>query len=146
VGIEVGTGFQAVPFQRTIKALAVLVMSPTAHALAAEVAATPLRVLPDAGLGLVTCFQAVPSQCTIKVLPLPRSPTAQTLLAEVAAAPDRTPLELKEVTLPAGPAAAAPAAPAPAKPDEISATPADATQIARIVCLFTDLLPHPRPA
>src|SRR5262249_5307275 len=138
-----GTFFHVVPFQRTIKTLAVLLMTPTAQALRAEVAATPLRVLPDAGLGLGTCFQVVPFQCMIKVLPLPRSPTAQALRAEVAATPSRAPLVLREVPRPAGRAATAPAALAPAKPNAIRATPADAVHTMHVACLFIRPAPPP---
>jgi len=45
-----------------------LLKSPTAQTLLAEVAATPDREPPLPGLGLATCFQAWPFQCTIRLL------------------------------------------------------------------------------
>src|ERR1039457_5574216 len=66
---------------------------PTAHALAVEVAATPLRE-PAAGAGLGACIQVVPSQCSITVwelLPVLVPPTAQALVAEVVVTPLRNP-------------------------------------------------------
>ena len=44
------------------------------------------------GFGVFTCFQAEPSQCTIRVLsavPLKAEPTAHALLAEVERTPNR---------------------------------------------------------
>jgi hypothetical protein len=77
------------PFHRSIKVVPVL-EEPTAQALVADVAATPASAAPPAGLGLGTCFHAVPFQRRIKVLP-PAVPTAQALLADVAATPAREP-------------------------------------------------------
>src|SRR5215471_9968726 len=70
-----------------------LLKSPTAQTLPTEGAATPrkkLALLP--GLGLATCFQAVPFQCAMMVgwpMAVVVAPTAQASLAEVAAAPSR---------------------------------------------------------
>src|SRR5262249_45116288 len=63
---------------------------PTAQALVAEVAATPLRIPPNLRAGLVTCCHAAPFQCSISGTPrlltsLP--PTAQASLAAAAATP-----------------------------------------------------------
>src|SRR6266705_800423 len=73
-----------VPFHRSINGsppgLALVVYVPAAQALLAEVAATPKRTLaPSEAFGLGTCFQPVPFQCAIKVLPL-LPPTAQAAL------------------------------------------------------------------
>ena len=55
----------------------------------AEVAATPNKMPPPACVGLRTCCQPVPFQCTISVLlKWSKAPTAQALLADVAATPD----------------------------------------------------------
>ena len=94
-GLGLGTCFQAVPFQCRIRVLMPpkpwkqFPVQPTAQALLAEVAATPNRAPPPFGVGLGTCFQAVPFQCAITVVPGGPSlaPTAQALLAEVAATP-----------------------------------------------------------
>jgi hypothetical protein len=71
--------------------------------LDAEVAATPNKLSPGnwqppqpgCGAGLGTCFQVLPSQCSIsvvdKMLLLPAEPTAQALDAEVAATAVRPP-------------------------------------------------------
>ena len=64
---------------------------PTAQAVLAEVADTPLRIISvtgPAGLGLAACAHLVPFQCRIRVLPVvlvKESPTAHALPAEVAA-------------------------------------------------------------
>lgn len=60
---------------------------PTAQARVAEAAATPDRSFePGSGLGLGTCFHALPFQCIIRDLAqLQIDPTAQALVAEVAA-------------------------------------------------------------
>src|SRR5262249_23998826 len=98
-GFGLGTCFHAVPFQRRIRVFASplpLPKPPTAQALAAEVAVMPLRPADPGvpGLGLGTCFHAVPFQCRIKIFaPEPKglnSPKAQALVAEVAATPKRT--------------------------------------------------------
>src|SRR5260221_121501 len=60
---------------------------PTAQALAADFALTPLSPAFTGGLGLATWVHLVPFQCRIKV-PVPVPPTAQALLADVAATPD----------------------------------------------------------
>src|SRR6516225_2486868 len=93
------TCFHAVPFQCTIMVWVVppvgpkqWLAQPTAQALRAEVAATPLSapILASAGLGIRV--QAVPFQCRITVCGLTEErkqkavqPTAQALRAEVAA-------------------------------------------------------------
>src|SRR5215467_9414719 len=70
-GLGLGTRFQAVPFQCRIRVWKAVPSeySPTAHALPAELAATPrswlVRVGPP-GSGLGTCFHAVPFQCRIR--------------------------------------------------------------------------------
>jgi hypothetical protein len=59
-----------VPFQCSIKVKlppALAGSEPTAHALLAEVAATEISSLSAEGLGLGTCVQAVPFQCSAKV-------------------------------------------------------------------------------
>jgi hypothetical protein len=63
-----------------------LPLVPTAQALLADVAATPARLAVVPGLGLGTCFHAVPFQCKMRVLP-PLVPTAQALLAVMAVTP-----------------------------------------------------------
>src|SRR6516165_739351 len=68
------------------------VVQPTAQALLAETAATPRRVsgLGNSGLGLATCFHAVPFHRKINVLVMgPVKPTAHALPAESAATPAR---------------------------------------------------------
>src|SRR5262249_3068798 len=72
-----------VPFQRRISVLLELESraSPTAQALVADTASTPLRSLLTPGLGLGRWTHAAPFQCRISVL-LSAWPTAQTLLAE----------------------------------------------------------------
>jgi hypothetical protein len=55
--------------------------------LLAEVAATPRSTLPRPGLGLASCFQAVPFQRAISAVPAEPVPTAQASLAEAAADP-----------------------------------------------------------
>gem|GEM_PF-3168070 len=62
---------------------------PTAHALRADVAATPKSQPPPAGRGLGTRVHPVPFQPSIRVWPKPSTPTAQALRAEVAATPSR---------------------------------------------------------
>src|SRR5215469_9970021 len=97
-----GTGFglairlQVPPFQWLITLMLVPALCPlappTAHALLAEVAATPIT--PPAPAGLCTTRHALPFQCSARPLPvvgLPLKPTAQALLAEVAATPSRLP-------------------------------------------------------
>src|ERR1022692_1190311 len=96
-GCGVGTRFHAAPFQRTITVLAGLNLvesvQPTAQALRAETAATPLRVAPVPGLGLGPRFHEVPFQCMIRAFQSGSSsspggevwPTAHTLPEEVAA-------------------------------------------------------------
>jgi len=103
-GLGLGTRFHALPFQRRIKVLGLLVKQlaqPTAQALRADTAATLAR-LP---LGLGTRFHALPFQCRIKVLGLLvkqlAQPTAQAFLAEVAATPCRSPLTTKDAAGPA---------------------------------------------
>ena len=64
-----------------------LLKSPTAQTLPTDVAATPVRELPVPGLGLASCFQAVPFQRAISAVPAEPVPTAQASLAEAAAAP-----------------------------------------------------------
>src|SRR5262249_7078266 len=84
---------QGVPSQCAIRlpvGLVTLPVKPTAHALRADVAATPTRKLLPAEAGLGTRRHAVPFQRMITVLPVrlvrvPTEPTAQALLAEVAA-------------------------------------------------------------
>jgi len=114
-----------VPFHRRIRALllVLVLVSPTAQALLAEVTATLSSSLPnfaDDGLGLGTCFNTWPFQCTIKVLPLGVSPTAHALLAEVAATPNSWPLMVNEPAGASDPARAAAAVAGVAPP----ATPA----------------------
>src|SRR5580693_9687601 len=74
-------------------------LTPTAQALFADVAATFLSAappfLPPAGVGLGTCFQALPFQWRIRESPLPHPqspvvPTAQAV-AETAPTPIRVP-------------------------------------------------------
>src|SRR5437870_3570422 len=70
-GLE--TALQPVPFQCSISARSVVPLlsekSPTAQTLLAEMAATPLRKLfPDPTFGLLTTFQVLPFQCSIRVL------------------------------------------------------------------------------
>src|SRR5690348_10672520 len=118
-----------VPFHRSISGsppgLALVVYSPAAQALLGEVAATPKRTLGAGRFGLGTCFQAVPFQCAIRVLPL-LPPTAQASLAEVAVTPLKKPLTVKDVVAlaargcveaeaPAGAAESTPARAAPAR-------------------------------
>ena len=73
-GFGLGTRTHLVPFQRVIRVRAVtpdLADSPTAQALAGDVAATPSNRLPALnpdGFGLACCFQAVPFQCRTSVL------------------------------------------------------------------------------
>jgi hypothetical protein len=91
-GLGLGTRFQVVPFQCKISVLIPpkpwkqFPAQPTAQALLAEVAATPNSAPPSDGVGLGTCFQVLPFQCRICVLPggVSLPPTAQALLAEVA--------------------------------------------------------------
>src|SRR5215831_14819879 len=70
-----------------------LLKSPTAQTLLAEVAVTPRRklaLLP--GLGLATCFHAVPFQCAMMVgrpMAVVVAPTAQAAVADAAATPNR---------------------------------------------------------
>ena len=127
-GVGLGTHFHTVPFQRRISVLqprqvpARWSVYPTAQALPADVAATPLRKLSGAGAGLGTRFHAVPFQRTIRVL-LPAEPTAQALRADKTATPLKLPGVLNEATVPGGAARTVPAALAPARPDAITATP-----------------------
>src|SRR5450759_5272778 len=88
-GLGLGTRVHAVPFQCTIRVLEPPV-SPTAHALRADVAATPMSCAPPPRLGLGTRVHAVPSQCTIRVLRVVK-PTAHALRAEVTATPSSAP-------------------------------------------------------
>jgi hypothetical protein len=78
-----------VPFHRSISVFSLLpaIVVPTAQALLADVAATPERLADVPGLGLATCFQAVPFQRSMSVLPLLVAPTAQALVADVATTP-----------------------------------------------------------
>ena len=76
-GVGLGTRFHAVPFHRRIRLVPgphPQLMSPTAQALPADVAATPLRKsakpLLASGLGLGTRFHAVPFHRRIRVLML----------------------------------------------------------------------------
>ena len=89
---EPGGAVQAVPSQCSITAFPETVQNPTAQALAADAAATPVR-RPAAGVG--TSAHAVPFQCSITVTrPRPGHtvpPTAQALPGEVAATPCRLP-------------------------------------------------------
>src|SRR5215472_11780607 len=70
---------------------------PTAHAFAAEVAATPKKVAPPGtGFGLATRVQVLPFQWLITLIvvprPCPAAPlTAHALSAEVAATPKSAP-------------------------------------------------------
>ena len=70
-----------------------LAEKPTAQALLAEVAVTPLRrvLFPPCAGGLGTCVHLVPFQCRMRdwAALLMEKPTAQALLAEVAPTPDR---------------------------------------------------------
>src|SRR5690349_4682414 len=67
-----------------------LLKSPAAQTLLADVAATLARPLAVPGLGLGTCFQALPFQCSIRGFPAePAVPTAHALLVVAAATPDR---------------------------------------------------------
>src|SRR5579859_5002984 len=68
------TTLQAVPFQCSMSGAysadgaGLLVPSPTAQTLLAEIAATPFSLLINgAGLGLDTTLQAVPFQCSTRV-------------------------------------------------------------------------------
>jgi len=75
------------------------------QALVAEVAATPLRYAPPAGVGVGTRVHAVPFHRTIMVFAaelLPVEPTAHALLAEVAATPPREPLTVNDAAGPTG--------------------------------------------
>src|SRR5690242_9619875 len=91
-GLGLGTCVQVVPFQCTIKVVILLLVktSPTAQASLCELAATLNRSLSlpvPPGLGLGTCVQLVPSQCSTRVLspaPLEKKPTAQASLADTA--------------------------------------------------------------
>ena len=90
-GVGLGTRFHALPFQCRIKLMPgphPQLMSPTAQALPVGVMATPNRKSARPGLGwglgLGTCFHAVPFDRRIKVL-APLVPTAQALVADVAA-------------------------------------------------------------
>jgi len=87
-----------VPFQRRISVLqprqvpARWSVYPTAKALPADVAATPLRKFSGAGAGLGTRFHVVPFQRTIRVFAPKRVvPTAQALWADVAATAAKSP-------------------------------------------------------
>ena len=83
---------------------------PTAQALPADVAATPVRLHQLAVAGLGTCFHTLPFQRTIRALELevlPVEPTAQALLTEVAATPLGAPLMAKEAAGSGDPARAA---------------------------------------
>ena len=93
------------PFQCRIRVFSLLLeplpvtYPPTAQLPLAEVAATPARrapspgEVPGPGLGLGTCFQAVPFQCSVRVfvgpMPLPLVPTTQALCGVRAATPVR---------------------------------------------------------
>jgi hypothetical protein len=77
------------PFQCSMKPWSAVPLkyTPTAHALLAEVAATPDNVPPVPGCGLVTCAHFWPFQCRIKGWPAPplsRKPTAQASVADTA--------------------------------------------------------------
>ncbi len=88
-----GTRFQALPFQRTIRVCCTFPTEyvPTAHAFLADVAVTPKSWLlaaapPTSGLFIV--FHAVPFQCSISVwlaVPLNCRPTAHALFADTTA-------------------------------------------------------------
>jgi hypothetical protein len=91
----------------------VQLLQPTAHALLADVAATPKRMLP-AGLGLGIRFQAAPFQCAISVWPAAAEPTAQASWVDVAATARKMPRLANEAAGPAGQDLAAAASAAPA--------------------------------
>ena len=84
-GAGLATWDHFVPFQRSTSVVEELASEawPTAQALVADTASTPLRpsLVPVPGLGLGTRTQAAPVQCRISVLSS-AWPTAQTLLAE----------------------------------------------------------------
>src|SRR5215472_16549230 len=71
-GLGLGTCDQRLPSQRSTRSLAtrLMVAPPTAHPPVADTALTADRPLPCAppGLGLGTCDQRLPSQCTASVL------------------------------------------------------------------------------
>src|SRR6266568_2125022 len=102
-GLGLGTLVHPVPFHRAIRVVMTspgplpLSVPPTAQALLADVAATPMSMPPGAPRpGLGTCFHAVPSHRSIKgpLNPLAVAqlvqPTAQALMAESAATTRRT--------------------------------------------------------
>jgi hypothetical protein len=82
-GHALGWSFQARPFQCSISGP--LECEPTAHALVAEVAATPISREPT-GPGFDCTVHARPFQRSINA-PLGRKPTAHAFEAEVAATP-----------------------------------------------------------
>src|SRR5260370_40499935 len=98
-GVGLGTRFHALPSHRRIRLMPgphPQLMSPTAQALLADVAATPkrksARPLLASGLGLGTRVHAVPFQRTTRdltLVPAVKEPTAQAVLAAGAATPDR---------------------------------------------------------
>jgi hypothetical protein len=89
--LGLGTALHAVPSQCWMNVLAIPFESqklPTAHALVADVAATPREAAPELGLELGVTVQEVPFQRSISDLASAPSsvwPTAQALVAEVAA-------------------------------------------------------------
>src|SRR5579864_5524956 len=89
------TMLQLVPSQCSTRAFEEPPAKPTAQALSAAGAVTPVSALPLGSFGLTTTVQLVPSQCSISVLfelPCASSPTAHTLLPAAPATPLRAAL------------------------------------------------------
>src|SRR6266851_5817261 len=90
-GFGPGVSFQMVPDQCRIAGSGPGMLRPTAQAVAGDQAATPVRPLAGATLGLGTCVHLTPFQRRIRSLTPGRSasPTAQAYWADKAATPWR---------------------------------------------------------